>query len=82
MNLKYALLEVKKLYPKVNIDIEVKDSEFCWYIYGMPYRRDLSKVVRKNDGIKFKVPIEMWNDEETVVRILKEALLNDGAHRK
>lgn len=75
MNLKYALLEVKKLYPKVNIDIEVKDNEFCWYIYGMPYRKDLKKVVKKNDGIKFKVPIEMWNEEETVIRILKETLL-------
>ena len=82
MNLKYALLEVKKLYPKVSIDIEVKDDEFCWYIYGMPYKNDLKKVVRKNDGIKFKVPIEMWNDEETVMRILKETLLNARANRK
>jgi hypothetical protein len=41
----------------------------------MPYKKDLKKVVKKNDGIKFKIPIELWNDEETVIRVLKETLL-------
>lgn len=73
-NLKHALLELKKRYPTVKVEIEVDESFFIWYVYNIPFAMDKGKKMKKKEGHIFRFPIEMWTNEELVLKLINRML--------